>query len=181
MQKNVIHIFGASGSGTTTLGAKICAELGYTHLDSDDYLWLPTDPKYTTKRDKAERVRLMKSDIVSADNVVISGSMVDWGDELIPQITLAIRLVTPADVRIARLRQRERENFGSRIDVGGDMYQNHKDFIEWAKSYDAGDVNIRSKAMHDEWQKKLECKLIELDGTNDLNTNFEIVKKALSL
>ena len=27
--KNVIHIFGASGSGTTTLGKKICEELGY--------------------------------------------------------------------------------------------------------------------------------------------------------
>ena len=34
--KNVIHIFGASGSGTTTLGKKICSELlyinGYGHI-----------------------------------------------------------------------------------------------------------------------------------------------------
>ena len=27
--RHVIHIFGASGSGTTTLGKKICEELGY--------------------------------------------------------------------------------------------------------------------------------------------------------
>ena len=33
--KNIIHIFGASGSGTTTLGKKICTELGYTFLDTD--------------------------------------------------------------------------------------------------------------------------------------------------
>ena len=30
--KHVIHIFGASGSGTTTLGKKICDELGYPDL-----------------------------------------------------------------------------------------------------------------------------------------------------
>lgn len=34
---NVIHIFGASGSGTTTLGDAIDETLGYKHLDVDDY------------------------------------------------------------------------------------------------------------------------------------------------
>ena len=181
MRKHVIHIFGASGSGTTTLGKKICAELGYTHLDSDDYLWIPTDPKYTTKREVAERVRLMKQDIASAENVVISGSLVGWGDELIPLFTLAIRLVTSTDVRIERLRKREKADFGSRIDVGGDMYENHREFIEWAMSYDTGNVNIRSKAMHDQWQKLLQCRLLELNGADSLDVNFEIVKKALAL
>lgn len=33
--KNVIHIFGASGSGTSTLGRKICSELGYRFLDTE--------------------------------------------------------------------------------------------------------------------------------------------------
>ena len=41
--KNVIHIFGASGSGTTTLGKKICSELGYTLMDTDAYYWIPTE------------------------------------------------------------------------------------------------------------------------------------------
>lgn len=179
--KNVIHIFGASGSGTTTLGQKISSELGYKHLDSDNYLWISTDPKYTTKRDKAERVRLMKSDIASADNVVVSGSLVGWGDELMPLFTLAVRMVVPTDVRIERLKKRERADFGSRIDIGGDMYENHLAFIEWASSYDTGDVSIRSKAMHDEWQKLLKCKLIELDGTESLDTNFAIIREVLGL
>ena len=33
--KQVIHIFGASGSGTSTLGRKICEELGYFFMDTD--------------------------------------------------------------------------------------------------------------------------------------------------
>lgn len=44
MAKNLIHIFGASGSGTTTLAEKISRELGYFHLDTDDYFWLPPTP-----------------------------------------------------------------------------------------------------------------------------------------
>lgn len=107
--KNVIHIYGASGSGTSTLGRKISEELGYKFMDTDDYFWLPTNPRYTTKRSKEERLALMKKDISDNDNVVISGSLVDWGDELIPLFTLAIRLVTDTEIRTTRLKEREKQ------------------------------------------------------------------------
>ncbi|MBE6617432.1 MAG: shikimate kinase [Ruminococcaceae bacterium] len=177
--KNIIHIFGASGSGTSTLGRKICDELGYTFMDTDDYFWLPTDPKFTVKRPAAERIELIRQDIEKAENVVISGSLVDWGDVLIPLFTLAIRLDTATDVRIERLKKREREAFGSRIDKGGDMHKVHMDFIEWAKKYDTGGVEMRSKAKHDEWQNQLQCKLITLDGGASLDENFDKVRKSI--
>lgn len=132
--KNVIHIYGASGSGTSTLGRKICEELDYKFMDTDDYFWLPTNPKYTTKRSKEERLALMKKDISEDDNVVIYGSLVDWGDELIQLFTLAIRLVTDTEIRIKRLKIREKKKFGDRIMPGGDMYANYIEFIEWAKN-----------------------------------------------
>ncbi|HEX3021110.1 MAG TPA: shikimate kinase [Lachnospiraceae bacterium] len=132
--KNIIHIYGASGSGTTTLGRRICDELGYTFMDTDDYFWMPTNPMYTTKRDREERIALMRNEIEKANNVVISGSLVDWGDVLIPLFTLVIRLETDTDVRIERLGIREKQMFGKRIEVGGDMYENHKEFIEWARA-----------------------------------------------
>lgn len=178
--KNVIHIYGASGSGTSTLGRKICEELGYKFMDTDDYFWLPTNPKYTTKRNKEERLALMKKDISENDNVVISGSLVDWGDELIPLFTLAIRLVTDTEIRIKRLKIRENKKFGDRIMPGGDMYANHIEFIEWAKKYDTGSVNMRSKAKHDEWQKMILCKQIVLDGADDLEENFKKVQAEIN-
>ena len=61
--KNVIHIFGPSGSGTTTLGEKICRELGYVLMDTDDYFWMPTDPKFTATRPTAGRICLMRRDM----------------------------------------------------------------------------------------------------------------------
>ncbi|MCX4267803.1 MAG: AAA family ATPase [Lachnospiraceae bacterium] len=179
--KNVIYVYGASGSGTSTLGRKISEELGYKFMDTDDYFWLPTNPKYTTKRRKEERLALMKKDILENDNVVISGSLVDWGDELIPLFTLAIRLVTDTEIRVERLKNREKQKFGDRIMPEGDMYMNHIEFIEWARKYDTGSVNMRSKAQHDEWQKLLLCKQIVLDGADALEENFKKVQAEILL
>lgn len=177
--KQVIHIFGASGSGTTTLGKKICDELGYYHMDTDNYYWMPTEPRYTQKRPPEERVRLMLQDIQAHENVVISGSLTDWGDILIPHFTLAVRIVIDPAVRIARLTQRERERYGSRIDPDGDRRQQYLEFVEWAKSYDTGGPKIRSKAKHDEWQKLLQCKLLILDGCDSLEEKFTSVSNLL--
>ena len=132
--KNVIILLLSWGSGRSTLGKKIYDELGYRFMDTDDYFWLPTNPKYTTKRSKEERVALMRKDIEESDNVVISGSLVDWGDELIPFFTMAIRLETDTNVRIERIKNREKEKFGDRIMPNGDMYQQHLDFLDWAKN-----------------------------------------------
>ena len=73
MYKSVIHIYGASGSGTSTLGRFISEQLGYTFMDTDDYFWLTTNPKYTRKREKTERLQMIKKDILHSDkNVLIS-------------------------------------------------------------------------------------------------------------
>ena len=179
MVDRVIHILGASGSGTTTLGKYISNRLGYFFMDTDDYFWMPTNPPYTIKRDIAQRLVLMKNDIAKWKKVVIAGSLVDWGDELIPLFTLVIRMETEAKVRIERLKKREEERFGKRIEPGGDMYEHHQEFIRWASDYDNGGLNMRSKAKHDEWQKRLLCPLIRLDGSDSLEHNFKIVQRYL--
>lgn len=93
--KPLLHIYGASGSGTSTLGRYLAEQFQYAFLDSDDYFWLPTDPKFTTKRPIEQRVPLIRQDIAAAKNgAVLSGSLVGWGDALIPDFTLAVRVVT---------------------------------------------------------------------------------------
>ena len=173
MAKQVIHIFGASGSGTTTLGEKISRELGCFHMDTDDYFWLPTDPKFTAKRPAAERIARMRQDIANHQKVVISGSLTDWGDPLIPLFTLAIRIEMDPALRLERLLARERQRYGSRIEPGGDMYETNQAFLEWAKSYDTGGPEIRSRVKHDQWQTLLPCQLLRLDGAAPLEENFQ--------
>ena len=48
-------------------------------------------------------------------------------------------LYVDTNVRIKRLQQRERDRFGDRILIGGDMHAIHEEFIDWASRYDAGD------------------------------------------
>lgn len=180
MRRTVIHIYGASGSGTTTLGRCISERLGYIFMDTDDYFWLPTDPRYTQKREAAERIALMERDIQASDKAVISGSLVDWGDALIPYFTLAVRIITDQRLRIERLKAREKRAFGSRIEKGGDMYEGHREFLEWAAGYDTGDLTTRSKAKHDEWQKLLTCRQITVNGEASPESNLTLVEAALS-
>ena len=179
--KHIVHLYGASGAGTTTLGRYIANQLGYIHLDTDDFYWLPIEPKYTYKRPVEERLRLMKKEIEGDKGVVISGSLTGWGDVLIPYFTLAIHVITDTNLRIKRLKHREYLSFGERILPGGDMFNNHQEFLTWASEYDTGDATMRSKSCHDEWRKLLSCPFIEVDGSRELSYNYSLINTLLEV
>jgi adenylate kinase family enzyme len=106
-----IHILGASGSGTTTLGRALAKRLQCPHFDTDDYFWLLTDPSFTHQRERTERQRLLMDDVTAHDSWVLSGSLCGWGDVAIPLFELVVFLWIPHDVRMARLRQREHDQW----------------------------------------------------------------------
>ena len=83
---------------------------------------------------------------------------------------------TDTHLWIEQLRKREKDAFGERIKLGGDMYWNHKNFIKCASSYDNGDLYIRSKVKHEEWQRLLICKLLLLEGSDSLKDNYDKIK-----
>ena len=178
--KPLIHIYGASGFGTSTLGRYLAEQFQYAFLDADDYFWLPTDPKFTTKRPIEQRVPLIRQDIAAAKNgAVLSGSLVGWGDALIPDFTLAVRVVTDTSTRLARIKQREYERFGARILPDGDMYDHHQAFLQWAAGYDDGGLDTRSAVLHNEWQKQLACSILTVDGTAPLAETAARVEELL--
>jgi hypothetical protein len=52
-----IHIFGASGSGVTTLAAATAERFGHhRHLDVDEFFWEPTVPPFRNIRPVAMRL-----------------------------------------------------------------------------------------------------------------------------
>lgn len=174
-----LHIVGASGSGTTTLGAALARKLGCRHLDTDGYFWELTDPPFTTKRPVDKRLELMEADLDSADAWVLTGSLTGWGDVLIPRFTLAVFLHLPADVRMVRLQARERERYGTDIDPGGKMHQIHIDFIAWAAGYDDPAFAGRSLVEHRAWLGRLPCPVLEIGGAPTLNESLARVLAAL--
>lgn len=160
-----IHIFGASGSGTTSLADAISARYGHRHLDTDDFYWLPTTPPYCRERPIEERLTLLRRAIPDSSPWVLSGSLCGWGDPLIPEFDLVVFMLVPTPVRLMRLRRREAGRYGERaIAPGGELYMTHVQFIEWAGRYDAGGLEMRSRALHEAWLAALPCATVRLEG-----------------
>ena len=175
MKHKIIHVVGASGAGTSTIGQALECKYGYKWLDTDGYFWQKTDPPFIKSLPHEERVKLMSAAVQEHPKCVISGSLCGWGDVFIPQFDLVVFVDTPTDIRIERLEKREAERFGERIRAGGDMYENHLDFIEWAKSYDTYDPPKRCRGLHEEWFKSLPCQLLRLDGTKPVDELLELI------
>lgn len=160
-----IHILGASGSGTSTLGAALAHAAGARHLDTDDYYWSPTDPPFQAARERPERQALLDRDTPADGAWVLSGSLCSWGDFLISRFEHVVFLTVPTRVRLERLRARERTRFGeAALAPGGAMHENHAAFLGWAADYDAGDASMRSRAAHEEWLATLPCPVLRLSG-----------------
>jgi adenylate kinase family enzyme len=160
-----IHIFGASGSGTTSLAAAVAARYGHRHLDTDDFFWVRTDPPYRQERPREERLELLRHALGASDSWVLSGSLCGWGDSVIPQFDMVVFLMVPTPVRLARLRAREVARYGRQaLTEGGELHTSHVKFLEWAGSYDTGGVEIRSRTLHEAWLAVLPGTLLRLEG-----------------
>ena len=154
-----IHITGASGSGTTTLGHALAAESSLLHLDADSYYWLPTSPPFKEKREPAERYGKLQADLFSARDVMLSGSIMGWGGELENAFDLVVFLYVQSDLRIDRLRKRELQRYGAADPA----------FLKWAQEYDEGPSEGRSLKKHEAWLSTRLCPVLWLVG--DLSTN----------
>jgi len=178
--KKKIHIFGASGSGTTTIAKIISEKLGYKHFDTDNYYWYPTDIPFTKDRPIEKRLQLMSSDLAAADKWVLSGSLDGWGNPLIPLFELAVFVYVPQDIRIERLKKREIERYGSDVLPGGSRYKSTKAFIEWAAGYDLGLLTGRNLPRHKKWLEGLDCKIVKLEN-HSLDESVAIVMGAIGV
>ena len=161
--KQRIHIFGASGSGTTTIAKNICDRIGYKHFDSDDYFWLPTDIPFTVERPREEYFQLLQNDLQSNEQWILSGSLVGWGaDIFIPLFDLVVFVYVPSDIRLERLKKREYERYGEKMLPGGSQYEKSQAFLEWAAAYDAGTHTGRSLPKHEQWLKNIRCSVVRI-------------------
>jgi adenylate kinase family enzyme len=170
-----LHILGASGSGTTTLGRALAHRFQYAHFDTDDYFWLPTDPPFTHQRERTERQQLLMDDVMAHDAWVVSGSLCGWGDVAIPLFELVVFLWLPQGIRLERLRRREQTRFGKRIEPGGDMYEQSHAFLAWAASYDDGGLDIRSRRLHAQWLGTLPCPIVCIEGEYSIEEQLAVL------
>jgi len=177
-----ILIFGAAGSGTTTLGRELARKLDLFHIDIDDYSWEDTKLTYAKRLPHAKRIVPLETAIENCDTrFVMTGSICGWGDIFIPLFDAAIFMTTPTDMRMERLQKREYQIFGERICEGGDMHESHTAFIRYASTYDTGKPPDRCLELHEKWIEVLPCPVFRIDGSLDYGSQVDnLIKKLLT-
>lgn len=158
-----IIVFGANGSGKSTLGLELARILSFKHMDHEDYHFEKSIIPYTIERSYEECLSLMLADIKKHCSFVISAVTGDFGDTIPLFYELAVFISAPIELRIKRIERREYERHEERIHKGGDMYEQHLKFIDFAAS--------RSLSRIEQWAETLVCPVIRIDGTEDLRTN----------
>ena len=173
-----LNVLGASGSGTSTVGRALASKLSIPHFECDDYFHGPSDPPFQNPRSARERAELIERDLQHAPSWVLSGGIAGWEPEPRLEFTHIVFLYVPVKLRLERLRQRESERFGERIEPEGDMFQIHQDFLEWSSRYDAGDVEGKTLAVHTAYLAEQTCPVYEFGGEKSVN---DIVEATLEL
>lgn len=162
-----LYIFGASGSGVTTLGGYLSANLAKPYFDSDEFFWEPSTPPFTVKREPAVRNAMLETALAAHDSWILGGSLVSWN--LQPAFDLAVFLWIPPEIRMERLKKRELERYGDVIYTDPERNALYNEFLDWAAGYDSKTPNgRRSLQLHEAWMKTLPCPVLELRG--DLTT-----------
>ena len=128
-------ISGGPGSGCTSIASEVGKLLKLPVFDSDSYFHRPTDPPFQEQCTPEERREILGTALAPHDCWILSGSVATWGlINLRP--THAVFLQIPTAERLDRLKRRQKAQFGSRIDPGGDMEEEHKSFMAWASEYE---------------------------------------------
>lgn len=169
-----IIVFGANGSGKTTLGRELVHALNIKLMDAEDYYFKESEIPYTKPRKKTEAIKLMLDDIEKYGSFVISAVTGDFGEEITSMYRLAVFLTAPLDVRIERIKHRGEKQYGKRVLIGGDMYEQEQSFIEFVKTRNLSNI--------EKWAKTIKCSILQLDGTNLTSQNIQIItEKYLSV
>lgn len=171
-----IHIFGASGSGVTTLGKLLSKKLNIEYFDSDDFFWLTSPVPFTHKRDPEIRNVIISEKLSATDQWIFGGSIIHWGVDIFPVFDLVIFLYLPPQIRLERLRKREHERYGDKIIMNPERKIKFEEFMNWAKDYDY-DTGIANRTLnaHREWLSTLQSPVLELSGNYSLEQKIEMI------
>ncbi len=142
----IIHVMGASGSGTSSLGEYLGRELGFDVIESDFYKWKQTIPQFQVMRPIEESNKLLLDKIANSENLIIAGSL-HSNSVIFKYIDIIIYLKCPTHIRLKRIKQRD-------IDVGrnslnsddAEVRENFLGFLELAKKYNSLGLDKRSRA-----------------------------------
>lgn len=176
-----IHIFGASGSGVTTLGMEFSKRNGMQYFDCDDYFWDESELPYTRKRLPQIRNKMLIDDVSKSNNWVLGGSLIQWGYDFHLLFDLAVFLWIPPEIRIERVKKREYERFGEKNFYDPQRSKQYQEFIEWVSGYDNNTATGRNIELHEKFLKDVPCDTLEIRGDFTTEQRIDKLTKKIKL
>ena len=170
-----IMIMGPSGSGKTTLGKALARELRYQFVDIDDYIWKKdTEIPFSEMYSREEKINRLMEAIKDCGHFVMAGSMDSFHEYFDPYFRIVVFLDADTELRVKRVHERETKQFGSRIQDGGDMYEEHQKYLKDIAGYRYGYGGCTLQ-QHEAWLASLSCRILRLDGANAPEYNVKCI------
>ena len=186
-----IAIVGLNGSGKSTLAHALAKELGFFEIDCEDYYFPEQresrqsaleenydvqcsylgDTPYSVARSKDEVEQAIAKDVVLHPQYIISGVTMNWNEDILSTIKVVFWLKTETAERVKRVKSREEKRWGSRVSVGGDMYEQQLSFRNL--------ISGLPESMVEDSISKIGCEVRELDGMLPISRNLEIIQEYL--
>ncbi len=169
-----IIICGGNGAGKSTLARALATALGLRYLDIEDYYFPKgnTDYNPATTRSEAEAMALLRCDLQQEAGCVLAMVACPKEEQIATAFTHAVLVTVPKDIRMQRIRQRALDKFGSRVQPGGDLYEQEERFFAKAAQ--------RTEASFGDWLENVQIPVIRLDGTRPVGESVQMLVSYLA-
>lgn len=170
-----IQICGLNGCGKSTLGRALADKIGFHFIDNETLYFTrsQTNEPYTNPRSQEEVEKLLINEVYEHPNFVFAAVRGNYGKDILPMYNYVVVIEVSKEIRSQRVRNRSFQKFGSRMLLGGDLYQQEEAFFRMAAS--------RQDDYVENWLKAVKCPVIRVDGTKPIEENVEYIIRELTV
>ncbi len=170
-----IQICGLNGSGKSTLGRALAEKIGFYFIDDENLYFSRSNPNepYTNPKPRHEVEQLLMNEVKNHPDFVFAAVKGDYEKDIISMYDYVIMIEVPKSVRSKRVRNRSYKKFGSRMLLGGDLYNQEEAFFQMVES--------RQGSYVENWLQTVKCPIIRVDGTKPIDENVEYIINSISI
>ena len=170
-----IQICGLNGSGKSTLGRALAEKIGFYFIDDENLYFSRSNPNepYTNPKPRHEVEQLLMNEVKNHPDFVFAAVKGDYEKDIVSMYDYVIMLEVPQSVRSQRVRNRSFKKFGSRMLMGGDLYNQEEAFFQMVES--------RQCSYVENWLQTVKCPIIRVDGTKSIDENVKYIINSISI
>ena len=169
-----IQICGLNGCGKSTLGRVLADRMGFHFIDNENLYFVRSQANepYANPRSQEEVERLLMDEVAKHPNFIFVAVKGNYGKDIIPMYTYVVVIEVPKEIRSQRVRNRSFQKFGSRMQMGGDLYKQEEAFFRMVES--------RQDDYVENWLQSVKCPIIRVDGTKAVEENVEYIIRVIN-